>query len=778
MNLGARIFDRTQLFVQSSSRRIEDPGSGFGAACTLKVRSVLVFGCLAGLLAVALTVTPANAQTGANDKANESRSKPRTVESIVEATRLSVVTVSHSGRDAKEAGVGSGFVVSPDGLIATCLHVIGEARPIVVRFPDGKRYDVAEIHAWDRKLDLALVRIDANKLPPLPLGDSDELKQGAPVVAMGNPLGLENSVVQGVVSAKRDFEGVQMIQLAIPIEEGNSGGPLLDMQGNVHGILSMKSALSGNLGFAIPVNALKLLLSRPNPVPMTRWLTIGALNPKEWLPLMGARWTQKTGQIRVDGLGQGFGGRALCLHQKPVPRPPYEVAVSVRLDDEAGAAGLAFESDGDQRHYGFYPSAGNLRLTRFDGPDVFTWTILKEVASPHYRPGEWNRLRVQVEEEALRCYVNEKLVVELNDRNLRGGKVGLAKFRATQASFKNFQLGTNLGPSEPPWPADFISAVAAQINSSIHKLDAELISKLRSHPQAGRSVLTERVRALEQQAAELRELAATLHREAVRDELVKLFKAPDERVDLFRTAMLLAKLDLPELDIESYQRALDDMASELSSKLPAQSDDLAKLQALKEFLFVENGFHGSRTDYYNRANSYLNSVLDDREGIPITLSVLFIELARRIGLENVAGVSLPGHFIVKYTPKEGAEHMLDVFDGGKRLTVEEARAIVTATGRPFRDAYLQSAPKSEIIVRMLRNLAGIARGDESPSGALRYLDLILALAPDATEERLERAMIRSRRGDRSGAKEDLKWLLDNEPPEINLDRVRELYRLF
>jgi len=96
---------------------------------------------------------------------------------------------------------------------------------------------------------------------------------GQAVVALGNPLGLTYSVVSGVVSGIREVEGRPMIQLAIPIEPGNSGGPVVDMQGRVQGIITLKSALTANLGFAMPVNALKLLLEKPNPVAMSRWLT-------------------------------------------------------------------------------------------------------------------------------------------------------------------------------------------------------------------------------------------------------------------------------------------------------------------------------------------------------------------------------------------------------------------------------------------------------------------------------------------------------------------------
>jgi S1-C subfamily serine protease len=178
--------------------------------------------------------------------------KTESVADLARRLRPSVVVVSHYGRDGKQDGVGAGFVISSNGLIATCAHVIGEARPITVRLATGRDYDVTEVHAWDRNLDLAIVRIDATNLQPLALADSDQLAQGASVVAMGNPLGMEHSVVQGVVSARREFEHVEMIQLAMPIEPGNSGGPLVDMDGRVHGLLTLKAALSANLGFATP----------------------------------------------------------------------------------------------------------------------------------------------------------------------------------------------------------------------------------------------------------------------------------------------------------------------------------------------------------------------------------------------------------------------------------------------------------------------------------------------------------------------------------------------
>src|SRR4029079_12804232 len=97
-------------------------------------------------------------------------------------------------------------------------------------------------------------RIDAKDLPALPLGNSDELQEGQPIMAVGNPVGLERSVVSGVLSGRREIEGRSMLQVAIPIERGNSGGPLLDLRGRVHGLLTLKSLKTANIEVALTIH--------------------------------------------------------------------------------------------------------------------------------------------------------------------------------------------------------------------------------------------------------------------------------------------------------------------------------------------------------------------------------------------------------------------------------------------------------------------------------------------------------------------------------------------
>jgi serine protease Do len=722
----------------------------------------------AGLLGVALLAARA-----ASPPAGAAPASPDVVKLTAQA-KDSVVIVTHYGRDGKQDGVGTGFVVG-DGLIATCLHVIGEARPINVQLADGRRFEATEVYASDRKLDLAVVRINAGRLAPLKLGDSDALKQGAPVIALGNPLGLEHSVVQGLVSAKRDFDGIEMIQLAMPIESGNSGGPLLDSRGRVQGLLNMKSAITANLGFAVPVNALKTLLERPNPVPIERWLTLGALNPKEWVPTMGARWSRKAGRIQVDGAGTGFGGRSLCLSQEEVPSPPYEVSVSVKLSDESGAAGLAFESDGSDRHYGFYPTAGQMRLTRFDGANVFSWTILDEIRTSHYRPGEWNTIKVRVETNRIAGYVNGQLVIESNDDAWRGGTIGLAKFRDTKAEFKNFYVGTN-APALGPSSVQQAAAAAKDLHGLEKESDEAILGRMEDNAAVGRSALLLRAGELDREAVRLRRVASELHARSVQSALVKALDAPENTIDLFHAALLVSQLDNPELDIEAYRAELRQLRRELQRSVSSATNDAAKVAALTRFLFTDQGFHGSRTDYYNRANSYINQVMDDREGLPITLSVLFLELARQIGVTNVAGIPVPTHFMVRFSDEKGREQLIDVFDGGKILTRSDAVEMVADNVERIGDDDFQPASSREIITRMLHNLVGIAQRNSSTADAARYLDAIVALNPDSAHDRLNRARIALQRGDNAGAKADLRWILDRKPAGIDLERLAELFR--
>jgi len=204
------------------------------------------------------------------------------------------------------------------------------------------------------------------------------------------------------------------------------------------------------------------------------------------------------------------------------------------------------------------------------------------------------------------------------------------------------------------------------------------------------------------------------------------------------------------------------MAGEIVATIATDASPAERRSALDRFLFQENGFHGSRAEYYHPANSHLDRVIDDREGLPITLSVLYIELGRRIGID-IRGIGLPGHFVAQHRIDDETSVLIDVFDRGKELSRDDAaRMVAMHSGRRLRETDLAPSSTPEILTRVLNNLIGIAGRNEDAESMLRYSDAIVAINPDNAELRLMRARLRRYTGRNQAALEDVRRLLDSE----------------
>jgi serine protease Do len=184
--------------------------------------------------------------------AQQRSAEEATVIRVARSASPAVVSVSRRG------GAGSGVIIRADGVILTNAHVVGNARTVEIQTADGRTFQ-GSVLGRDPDVDIAVVRIEATNLPIAPLGDSDRLEPGQIAVAIGNPLGLERTVTQGVVSAvNRDPRGIGiasgLIQTDAAINPGNSGGPLLDSSGRVIGINTAVLAGTTGLGFAVPIN--------------------------------------------------------------------------------------------------------------------------------------------------------------------------------------------------------------------------------------------------------------------------------------------------------------------------------------------------------------------------------------------------------------------------------------------------------------------------------------------------------------------------------------------
>jgi Trypsin-like peptidase domain len=187
------------------------------------------------------------------------------IPTIAKAANGAVVSIIMSDKDGQPIAQGSGFVVSKDGRIVTNYHVIKSGSSAIVKLPDGAFFAVDGVLAFDKERDIAIIKAHGENFRTVTLGESGRVQVGDEVVAIGNPLSLESTVSNGIVSAVRTIEeaGGNLLQITAPISPGSSGGPLFNMAGEVIGITTYGIKGGENLNFAIPVNDAKhLLLTR------------------------------------------------------------------------------------------------------------------------------------------------------------------------------------------------------------------------------------------------------------------------------------------------------------------------------------------------------------------------------------------------------------------------------------------------------------------------------------------------------------------------------------
>ena len=266
----------------------------------------------------------------------------------------------------------------------------------------------------------------------------------------------------------------------------------------------------------------------------------------------------------------------------------------------------------------------------------------------------------------------------------------------------------------------------------------------------------------------------------------------DEYFPLLEAAASLAQDEEPSLDV---QHVLDDVARLLrrvQARLPEDADDLTQLAILTQVFYQDLGFGANANDYYAPENSYLNEVLRTRRGIPISLAVLWLELAQSLGLQ-AQGISFPGHFLVKVTLKDGLV-VLDPLTGeslgldnlSERLSpfrdpVDQVASADLDEGETPLGLYLQACPARDVLARMLRNLKEIFRSQEDWPRMLQVLDRLVVLLPEVWTERRDRGLVHAELGHVHQALQDLRVYLEAEPAAPDTvalkNRVSELAAL-
>lgn len=259
-------------------------------------------------------------------------------------------------------------------------------------------------------------------------------------------------------------------------------------------------------------------------------------------------------------------------------------------------------------------------------------------------------------------------------------------------------------------------------------------------------------------------IAETLRARQVFADLAAL----DESVfPLDRAGLAIGLEEYPGLDMDEYLRRLNNLAARTEALIGPDRSASNILECLNEALFVQEGLRGNTDEYYDPRNSYLNEVLDHKQGIPISLAVIYMEVGRRINFP-LHGVGMPGHFLVKHVSGD-QEFLVDPFDQGKRLTLKHCQEILDRIygGKlTLHPTYLQAMEKKAIVSRMLFNLKGIYYQREEYQKALNIVERILMLNPGMLTEIRDRGILYMQTSLFSKALSDLeRYLADASAPE-------------
>ena len=256
----------------------------------------------------------------------------------------------------------------------------------------------------------------------------------------------------------------------------------------------------------------------------------------------------------------------------------------------------------------------------------------------------------------------------------------------------------------------------------------------------------------------------------------------DDAIPLFEAALSIAQDEDPALDLTACMVELDKLAIQLKRRLPSDVGQIPKLRLLNQFFYQELGFAGNVNDYYDPNNSYLHKVLLSRRGIPISLAVIYMELAQQVGL-NVRGISFPGHFLMKLSVKNG-DIILDPFNGASLSREELEERLEPYFLQPQDSASLPMASLLEdaqprvILVRMLRNLKALYAEHPRWQQFLNVQQRLVVLLPDEISERRDRGLAFANLDYPQAALQDLEAYLvrcpDASDAELLRDRLSDL----
>jgi regulator of sirC expression with transglutaminase-like and TPR domain len=258
---------------------------------------------------------------------------------------------------------------------------------------------------------------------------------------------------------------------------------------------------------------------------------------------------------------------------------------------------------------------------------------------------------------------------------------------------------------------------------------------------------------------------------AARHNFYTIIQQPDATLNLAEAALYIAQEEYPALDVEEYLNALDTMAAEVQERLGAETYPLRIIRKINQYLYEDLGFRGE--NYHDPRNSFLNEVIERRNGIPLTLSILYLEIAKRIDFPMV-GIGMPGHFLIR-PDQEEMEIFVDPFQKGEILFEEDCKQKLNAIKSvPFRPEFLAPVGPRQILARMLNNLKYIYLEQRDLPKSLAAIDRILLIFPNAYREIRDRGFLYHQMKCWPEARRDLEEYLAGQPRLEDILLVRRL----
>ncbi|MEM1443375.1 MAG: S1C family serine protease, partial [Verrucomicrobiota bacterium] len=587
---------------------------------------------LAGSLLCVVAISP-GARAEENVGAPQSATTIDWAEEIAPNVAEHFVTVRQFNFRGDLLATGSGVLLG-DGKVVTCFHAIGDGNPVEIELPSGLVVSPSELVAHDASLDLAILRFDSEfEVAGLPISDRTP-DTGEAVAAMGNPGGDPGYFVTGVVAGpKISVAGQPVLPLSMAIEQGNSGGPVVDGDGELVGIVSLKDLRRPGIGYAIPSSEIQRILKENDAISFNLWIARNRLSAAHWSPDHDSSWRGRGSELHVSLSGDsGMPFRFCRSLAEPVDLAGHgenEIrvrAVSVEVEATVGRiSGIAFGGE-DETQYFTWSLRGTQSLV-FSRVDRENGTVesIENFPIPAYL-GDAALVPLAIESDGQRVFGFAGEVecgsIELPQEVVESGDLwsGLSLTLGTEARFRNF--------------VDCFTEEGA--NTSLVSRHAE----------------ERKIRFLEEQLELLREEARLSHEERVREQIVSRLQPVGDiplatHKTLLETGLLFTMLTDRDLNTFVYSTQLEKWIREVQAELPQDTppSGMELAGALQKVVFEERGYITQHDEELLRGARIAEDprrVFEDHEAATLSTQAVMLDIVRACGFPDAAATHSPG----------------------------------------------------------------------------------------------------------------------------------------